>query len=220
MGNILKGQPCCFSTHGNDRSKVLMIELTNRCNLACPYCHSIPNHGGENVLSDNQLEQLITDAKANGVTTIIVSGGEPLISKRIWQFSELIQREGFAADLCTNGVAITEEIAQKVSQYYSSVTVTLDTINPDIYSEMKNTTPVMFQKVINGIHYLIQNNVNVGITIVLTKYNYEHLEETLSYLKELGVHKVSLLRLFHTEKSDDFEFEYSEKILNYFLILL
>lgn len=211
MEKQIKGQPCCFSTHGDDKSKVLMIELTNSCNLSCPYCHSIPNHGGENILSDERLQQLLEEAKEQGVSTIIVSGGEPLISKRIWKFSELIKKMGFLSDLCTNGVAVTEKIAKRISEYYSSVTVTLDTINPEVYSLMKNTTSFVHQKVINGIKYLIENNVKVGITIVLTKYNFEHLDETLEYLQKLGVYKVSVLRLFHTEKSDDYEFSYSKE---------
>lgn len=65
------GQPCCFTTAANTEKKVLLLELTNKCNLACPYCHSRPNEGGNNALGFERLVKLLDECSENNFSTVI-----------------------------------------------------------------------------------------------------------------------------------------------------
>lgn len=205
------GQPCCFTTVANTAKKMLLIELTNKCNLACPYCHSRPNEGGNNALGYERLVRLLDECRENNFDTVIVSGGEPLVSPDVFRFAEEIRNRGFNTDLCTNGILVTESKAETIAKYFPSVTVTLDTIDPEVYGKMKNCDKRFFYKAYDGIKYLTAAGVRVGVTIVLTRYNFMRIDEVINELKQLGVKKVSLLRLFNTAGSNDYEFEYSEE---------
>ena len=88
------GQPCCFTTVANTAKKMLLIELTNKCNLACPYCHSRPNEGGNNALGYERLVRLLDECRENNFDTVIVSGGEPLVSPDVFRFAEEIRNRG------------------------------------------------------------------------------------------------------------------------------
>lgn len=209
-----EGQPCCFSTRPDMNNRMILIEITNTCNLSCPYCHSSPNSSKEISLDDEQLLRLLHDCRRQAIKTIIISGGEPLTSKRTFCFASKAKDMGFNLDLCTNGTLIDSERAAKIASCFQSVTVTLDTINPDTYIKMKNCHPGMFDRAIRGIKALIKEDVKVGITIVLTRYNLPELERVLTFLKDLGIKKVALLRLFEVKGSKDFEFLYDEQAMD------
>lgn len=205
------GQPCCFTTRSDSEKKMVLIEITNKCNMACPYCHSRPNEGGANALGYERMVKLLDECVEARFDTVIVSGGEPLVSTDVFKLAQEIQKRGLKTDLCTNGILVDERKAAKIAQFFPSATVTLDTMDPDTYALMKNCDKKFFYKAYNGIKSLIAAGVKVGVTIVLTKYNFYKIDEVIAEIKKLGVAKVSLLRLFSTEGSSDFEFEYSEE---------
>jgi radical SAM protein with 4Fe4S-binding SPASM domain len=210
----ISGQPCCFSTKADEDNKMLLIEITNKCNLSCSYCHSVPNTGGELALSDDRLDKLLYECKENSFKSIIVSGGEPLLSERVFKLSKAAKEKGLRMDLCTNGTVLTSSSIREIQENYDSVTVTLDTIDPITYSKMKSCRPDVINKVEENLQSLARGGVQVGVTIVLTKLNIDKLTDTLDYLKGLGIKKAALLRLYNFNNyASGFDLDYSEDFL-------
>lgn len=189
----------------------MIIEITNRCNLNCSYCHSYPNVGGELALSDERLLKLFEECKENQFKSVIITGGEPLLSKRVFFAAKVAKSYGLKTDLCTNGTILNEQLLEQIKKYYDGVTVTLDTIDPEVYTLMKGCSKEQFHHVIGHMKSLIAAGMKVGTTIVLTKQNVNCIKDTLEYMSEIGVNKVSLLRLYNfTSQYNDFVIPYSD----------
>ncbi|MEG1663524.1 MAG: radical SAM protein, partial [Clostridia bacterium] len=69
------------------------ISVTDRCNLRCAYC--MPECGVEKlkhsqILSFEEMEQIVDSLVELGINKIRVTGGEPLVRKGVLNFLEYV----------------------------------------------------------------------------------------------------------------------------------
>ncbi|MGQ9730732.1 MAG: radical SAM protein [Candidatus Zipacnadales bacterium] len=83
---------------------VLAISPTMRCNYHCLGCYS-QNRSSERELSTEELDALLGEAGAFGVSSIVLTGGEPLLRDDLVDLIERHQRMLFV--LVTNGSLLT-----------------------------------------------------------------------------------------------------------------
>ena len=111
-------------------SRVLQLNLTRRCNLACKHCYSISSdraYPGE--LTTPEIFAVMDDLDAFRVPVLILSGGEPLLHPDIWEISARAKRMGFYTSLSSNGALIDEtNIDRIVAMDYDYVGISLDGI--------------------------------------------------------------------------------------------
>ncbi len=116
----------------------LRVSVTDRCNLRCQYC--MPAEGvcklaREDVLSYEEILEIVSAAAELGITKVRVTGGEPLVRPGV---PELCARIGALrgireVSVTTNGVLL-ERYAQKLKEAgVRRVNVSLDTMNPEKY---------------------------------------------------------------------------------------
>src|ERR1035437_4175707 len=82
----------------NRKLNYLRISVTDRCNLRCTYC--MPEKGiklfrHEEILTFDEITGFTKVAVANGVTKIRITGGEPLVRKRVNISLDTIDPEKF-----------------------------------------------------------------------------------------------------------------------------
>ena len=80
--------------------KQLMVFITGKCNLQCPYCFSNELQPTEMSLSD--FEEILKWASQNKVTRISLCGGEPTFHSRFGEILTLITRYGIKAYFASN----------------------------------------------------------------------------------------------------------------------
>jgi len=71
--------------------KYLRVSVTDRCNLRCRYCmpaEGIEKIQHEEVLSLEEIETMVRTMAELGVEKVRLTGGEPLIRKALWIWSE------------------------------------------------------------------------------------------------------------------------------------
>ena len=91
---------------------ILEIEVTKRCNLNCKHCYVGGNQAVD--LDDELIKKTIIQANDMKVNRLVLTGGEPLLHKRIFEFATFARDIGFPdVALLTNGTLLTEEIAEK-----------------------------------------------------------------------------------------------------------
>ncbi len=96
----------------------LRVSVTDRCNLRCRYCmpsRGVTSLGHSNILSLEQIAQLIGAAAQLGIRKVRLTGGEPLVRKNITKLIDLISRIHQIEDISmtTNGVLFTS-LAEKL----------------------------------------------------------------------------------------------------------
>src|SRR3990170_2641016 len=100
---------------------IISWNITKRCNLHCAHCYldasylTPPLEGGEEgggELSTTECFRLIDQmAEVNPKAVLILTGGEPLLRKDIFQISKYASDKGFLTVLGTNGIMIRAKCA-------------------------------------------------------------------------------------------------------------
>lgn len=132
----------------------LRVSVTDRCNLRCHYC--MPECGVElmshkDILSFEEITQVISFGVENGIDKVRITGGEPLVRKGIVDLIGMISKIPGIKDLAmtTNG-ALLDQFAQPLADAgLNRVNISLDTVDERSY---KNITRVgNLTSVLNGI---------------------------------------------------------------------
>ena len=124
----------------NGKLQTMWLEIPGYCNLFCSYCYAC---GGsvlkkENLLSWQQYESILNQAKQLGVDSIGIPGaGEPLLGKNLELTMKIIRRceeLGIYVTLFTTGEFITEQLAEQLYELPVEIMLkgnTLDTEKQD-----------------------------------------------------------------------------------------
>ncbi|HEY9180290.1 MAG TPA: GTP 3',8-cyclase MoaA [Candidatus Baltobacteraceae bacterium] len=119
----------------------LRISVTDKCNLRCVYCmpeRGLPWLPKAEILSYEEMTQLVHAAASVGVRSIRLSGGEPLIRKDLACFvRELAAIDGVDdIALSTNGLLLEEQVDALAAAGLTRVNVSLDTLREDRFVEI------------------------------------------------------------------------------------
>jgi len=132
----------------------LRISVTDRCNLRCRYC--MPEDGiqllkHEDILSFDEIVEVVRQGVVLGITKIRLTGGEPLVRKGIVGLVSMIAKVPGIEDLAmtTNGQLLAEFAQPLAEAGLMRVNISLDTVDPEKYNRI--TRGGDLSKVISGI---------------------------------------------------------------------
>jgi cyclic pyranopterin phosphate synthase len=136
----------------------LRISVTDRCNFRCVYCMPKDVFGRDypflphaDLLSFEEIVRLAKLFKAHGVQKIRLTGGEPLLRKRIERLIEMLSGiGGLDLTLTTNGALLAQKARELKAAGLDRVTVSLDALDDGIFRAM-NDMDFPVAKVLSGI---------------------------------------------------------------------
>lgn len=141
--------------------------------MNCDFCFgSICKNNG---LKFSELIYLLEKFKAQGVQYLVISGGEPLTYKYIYDFIYYAKSLGFVIVLSTNGLLVND--ISKLNNI-DVLSIPIDGENYKYLKRMRNITYTDYQKVL----YLIKEfkrifpNKILKIGTVVSKRNYKYIE--------------------------------------------
>jgi cyclic pyranopterin phosphate synthase len=132
----------------------LRVSITDRCNLRCTYCMP-PDFAdwmpGDHLLTVDEMLTVISVAVDNGIRSIRLTGGEPLVRPDVVEIVRRINAlpEPPKITLTTNGLRLSDLAAQLASAGLERVNVSLDTLDRERFSRL--TFRDRFTDVISGI---------------------------------------------------------------------
>jgi len=149
--------------------------LTEGCNLACRHCWLAPQYQpGENksaVLDFELFRSILEQAKPLGLTTVKLTGGEPLMHPRIREILSLVRTSGFRLVIETNGVLCTAEIAKLIASCRNPfVSVSLDGVDAATHEWVRGVAGC-FESALAGIHHLVRSGLKPQIIMSLMQRN-------------------------------------------------
>ena len=117
----------------------LRISVTDRCNLRCRYC--MPEEGVElidhkEILSFEEITDIVKAAAGLGVNKVRITGGEPLVRKGIVELVKMISAVPGIDDLSmtSNGILLTEFAHSLKEAGLQRVNVSLDAVDSERYA--------------------------------------------------------------------------------------
>ncbi|MDR3278769.1 MAG: radical SAM protein, partial [Oscillospiraceae bacterium] len=119
----------------------LRLSVTDLCNLRCVYC--MPAEGVKklrhgDVLSIEELAEIVAAAARCGITKVRVTGGEPLVRRGILELCRKISVTPGISELCltTNGALLTQFAKPLRGAGVARLNISLDTLDPEKYREI------------------------------------------------------------------------------------
>lgn len=177
------------------KAPVVIWNLIRRCNLTCKHCYSISaDKDFPNELSTEQVFKTLEDLKQFGVSVLILSGGEPLLRKDIFEISQRAKEMGFYVGLSSNGTLIDKNNINNITKIgYDYVGISLDGIEEthDKFRRLKGA----FQSSLNAVRLCKENNIKIGIRFTLTQDNQHDFEPVLDLLEQESIDKFYLSHL-------------------------
>ena len=147
----------------------MRISVTDRCNLRCIYC--MPPEGVESIphneiLSYDEILQVVKAASSIGINRIKITGGEPLVRKNITELiCRIKQIKGIeTVSLTTNGV-LFDRYAEKLAEAgLDSVNFSLDCLDAAAYYTI--TRVDAFEKVMQAIELALKMGMQTKVNCV------------------------------------------------------
>ncbi len=130
----------------------LRVSLTDRCNLRCTYCmpaEGLPWLPSPELLTDDELVRLVRLAVQEGVRTVRLTGGEPLLRAGVVGLVARLASLDVDLALTTNGLSLTRLAQPLADAGLRRVNVSLDTIRPERFAEL--TRRDRFHDVVAGL---------------------------------------------------------------------
>lgn len=166
---------------------IVYLELTRACNLKCIHCLNNSGIKQKDELTKDELLKLIKKLSSLGVQEIRFTGGEPLLFNGIYDLIKFATEEGICTSLGTNGTLITKEVAKKLKESgLKKVVVSIDG-NKKTHDKIRGRKN--YQKAMNGLKYLKQNDINVRVNSVIMKSN---MDDVIKLAKKMSRKKITI----------------------------
>jgi heme d1 biosynthesis radical SAM protein NirJ len=198
---------------------VVIWNLTRRCNLRCRHCYTTSadvDFPGE--LTPEQAMETLEDLGAYGIPALILSGGEPLVRRDLFQIATRAREMGMFLALSTNGTQIHGETADRVAEIgFDYVGISLDGIGAT--NDWFRGKQGAFDQAVAGVRACRERGVKVGVRFTITTDNAHQLPEMLALCEREGVDKFYLSHLVYAGRGDkhrgeDAEWHHTRQAMN------
>jgi Fe-coproporphyrin III synthase len=195
LDHLVKGADAVLPPHRQPPGPVVIWNLIRRCNLTCKHCYSISadkDFPGE--LETAEVYEVMDDLKRFRVPVLILSGGEPLLHRDIFEISRRAKDMDFYVGLSTNGTLITRDNIRQIADIgYDYVGVSIDGLKEthDYFRRRQGA----FEESMNGIRLCRENGIKIGMRFTITMDNAHELPEMLKLMEREEVDKFYLSHL-------------------------
>jgi SynChlorMet cassette radical SAM/SPASM protein ScmF len=168
--------------------------LTKGCNLRCQHCWLDPGYQSSRrsmpTLSPALFFSIIEQAKPLGLTSVKLTGGEPLLHPHIHELLDMIYSAGLHLGVETNGTLCTPELARAMARCNGAhVSVSLDGADADTHEWVRGVKG-SFEDSLEGIRNLVRAGLKPQIIMTLMRRNRDQLEGVVRLAESLGAASV------------------------------
>ncbi len=165
--------------------KELDIKISYSCNNNCVFCLNQE----KKIIKDNiiLIKNTIENFALNGGEKLIISGGEPLISKNLFDLLDFSKKMGINIfEIQTNGRMFAyENIIKKLKKYGIILfLVSFHFPNENLYKKYSRSDG--FDQTLKGLKNLKKNNCHFLTNTVVMKQNLFYLKDIIKTLRKIG----------------------------------
>ena len=174
--------------------QTLYFYLTEGCNLRCRHCWIEPPHqSGKKqypALDPELFRHILEQAKPLGLTSVKLTGGEPLMHPHIGELLDILRDEKLRFNVETNGVLCTPELARElVRSGIYHISVSLDGADADTHEWVRGVEGC-FEAALQGIRNLVAAGIRPQVIMTLMRRNVDQIEAVVRLAESLGASSV------------------------------
>jgi molybdenum cofactor biosynthesis enzyme MoaA len=153
----------------------MIVPITDKCNQNCIFCSAKDRPQ----ITDEIIEQQLL----GGAENLILSGGEPTLSPKLFLWLTLARKNSSFLELQSNGLTFSYmDIAKKIVEYQIDLfNISFLSHLPEINDFVSNTSNT-FDVRVRGIQNLLLLDQKVRLTIIINSYNYNLLVDTVEFI--------------------------------------
>jgi len=162
---------CGLCTDHEQHSCLTLVEITDRCNLACPTCYAMssPHYGRHRTLEEVERMLDIIVANEGEPDVVQISGGEPCIHPQFFEILDIAKQKPIKHLMVnTNGIRIANDpgFAERLASYMPDFELYLqfDSFRPEVLMALRGKD--LRDVRMKAIEKL--NELNLSTTLVVT----------------------------------------------------
>ncbi len=169
------------------KPRLIFWEVTKGCNLRCIHCRaSATELSSPTDLPTSRALDIITQIAAYASPILVLSGGEPLYRRDIFQLARFATDKGLRVALATNGTMVTKELARRiVDSGVRRVSISLDGADSLTHDTFRGI-PGAFDAAVYGLRNLKELGMSVQINMTIARHNARQLPQVLELARGLG----------------------------------
>ncbi len=185
--------------HGPSPEAALRLvawEVTRNCNLSCKHCRAAATCGpysGE--LETGQCLRLLDQIAELGSPIVILTGGEPLLRKDIFEIARYGSDKGLRMVMAPNGTLITAESARQLAAAgIQRISISIDGATRERHDRFRGVTGA-YEAALRGIERAKAAGIAFQINTTITKDNLGEISRIQELAVSLGAvaHHIFLL---------------------------
>ena len=154
--------------------------------------------------------------KALGTEMLILTGGEPLLRKDVYEIAQAASSRGIWVVMGTNGVLVTEPVVEKMIECgVRGVAISIDSLDPAKHDHFRGG-PDAWAHSVRALDICRANGLPVLIQATVMEMNYAEIPELLAFAREKGAWSFNLYFLVQTgrgQQMNDLSAERTETML-------
>lgn len=169
------------------KPRLIFWELTKGCNLRCIHCRATATELSSPLdLPTAKAKEIIEQIAAYASPILVLSGGEPLYRRDVFELARFASDRGIRVALATNGTLVTKDVAQRIADAgVKRVSISLDGADAETHDTFRGI-PGAFEAAIYGLRNLKQLGMQVQINMTIARHNAAQLPAVLDLAKGIG----------------------------------
>ncbi len=169
--------------------------LTEGCNCKCRHCWITPKYeaGGKGkwpYIALPEFKSAIEQGLRLGMSSVKLTGGEPLIHPDILDILKYIEKTGLRLIIETNGLVCTPEIASAIKRCSNSfVSISLDGAEPGTHNWVRGVDNA-YDGALQGVRNLVEVGIHPQLIMSLVRRNKDQIDDLVELAEKIGADSV------------------------------
>ena len=161
----------------------IKFEVTDRCNLACSFCHQdFGAKGGTETLNLDAYDRVLAVAKGERIPVVRLTGGEPLLLKSIHEYLRHAKDLGFAVIVNTNATALTEKRLRELKGLVDCFKISLPAADEETMTRVTGNRSTWRRK-LEALDNLDKHGFHTDVLTVMTAENIRRFDDFIRVLE-------------------------------------
>jgi radical SAM protein with 4Fe4S-binding SPASM domain len=170
----------------------------------------------ERELTTDECLALIEEMTELGTEMLILTGGEPLLRRDIYQIARTASDAGMWVVMGTNGVLVNEHVADKMIECgVRGVGISIDSVDPQKHNSFRGG-PNAWEYSVRALEICKRKGLEVLVQTTVMDFNRDEIPELMAFARELGAWSFNLYFLVQTgrgQKMNDLDATATDAIL-------
>ena len=196
MNEIAEMAPTPAKTPDKVVPYAVLMELSHRCPLQCPYCSNpidLERASGE--LSTEDWKRVMDEATEMGVLHVHFSGGEPTVRKDLEELIAHAAALGLYSNLITSAVLLSEARIKRFADLgLDHVQISFQDSTSELGDWIAGYKGA-FEKKMQAARWVRAAGMPLTVNAVMHRHNLHHLEEMIEMAVELGAERIEVAQV-------------------------